>query len=119
MSDRVGTVRRSPNGVTAVRADGAERWLASHYKEDAPGVGAKFSYWRSPEDVASWPVVYIAPPPIGTVMRRDLREVIGDFEVATLTDRWWIIVDCNGDAAPWSVEPYDVEDGSWTVLHGG
>lgn len=120
MNDPVGTVRVSPDGVVALRSDGEgyrepeARWLASTSENRRLLGGAATSWWRSDRDVADWKVVYTPPKPLGTIMRRDVKN---GWEVAILNNDGWLWVSQNGilfEAG--QCEPKDDEDGSWEVL---
>lgn len=125
MSDRVGTVRRSPDGVVAVQTDAGfgSTWLASISTDQRPS-GTRFSHWRSNKDVADWEVIHRppAPPhPVGTMLRRGgkTRNGIPFWEVAVRSEKGWVVTDKTG---PWASlqekQPHDDEDGAWEVVHG-
>lgn len=126
--DRVGTVRRSPSGVVAVRVEQESHtgssWLASLFRDDGPGTKVRFNYWRSDRDVADWEIIHRppAPPhPVGTMLRRGgkTRNGIPFWEVAVRSEKGWVVTDKTG---PWASlqekQPHDDEDGAWEVVHG-
>lgn len=116
MTDRVGTVRKSPDGVVAVCTGSYMGWLAS-----VPEGSGR--WWRSESELAAWEVVYEPPVihPVGTVLRREGVLAYGTttfWEVATLTEQGWVVTTNNDRSASGSDEqPYDDEEGAWEVIH--
>lgn len=119
-TDRVGTVRRSPDGVVAVRSTRSgfgSNWLAN--------VPEGATFWRKDAAVADWEVVYTppAPPhPVGTVMRRGGKLAPSGtvfWEVAVHSDKGWVVT---ADGGPWASvqkeQPSDDDDGAWEVVYG-
>lgn len=120
-NDKPGTVRVSPEGVTALRTDPAHGSQTGHVW--ALSKAHNHSYWVKDEHVKNWAAIYKPPIPNGTVKYRvyeslpewdDDEPAYTKFEVAVKTNKGWIWVDQNG--ARTGVEPADNANGKWTVV---
>lgn len=110
MTDQVGTVRRSPDGLNVIRTtDEPIPWFAAN--------PADIRRWFTDDDVLDWEVVYKPERPVGTVMRREVTQPGKGWEVAVRTEKGWVWASRDGLTGEGVEAPYDDEQGAWEVLH--
>ncbi|SKU46245.1 Uncharacterised protein [Mycobacteroides abscessus subsp. abscessus] len=115
--DPAGTARRSGDGVYALCVAEAVNAVTARWMLSKPD-GA--SYWAADGTVADWEVVYKPPIPVGRVYYRNNTDNGFEVVVQTRKGQLWVVESghtyfCN----PSDEEPYDDEDGKWTMVQLG